>query len=253
MKRVAIWCAITATTMGFASAAHAQSRYSSTGRVGQAPAASGVNWGTASTTVHTLWALDFGVFDGTPGQPDDLTAGVTCATGQCIWLGNVNLPSGAAITSVELSACDQDSTQEVTFALMRTTKSPGGPEEIVSFQGTGFAETPGCTTFGFTLPTPHTIDNDGYAYVVDVNASPGIDIQWNQFRIYYRLQTSAPPAAATFADVPVGHPQRRFVEALVSAGVTGGCGGGNYCPDLPVTRGQMAVFLAVALGLHFPN
>jgi hypothetical protein len=26
-----------------------------------------------------------------------------------------------------------------------------------------------------------------------------------------------------------------------------------YCPDQPVTRGQMAVFLAKALGLHFPN
>jgi hypothetical protein len=45
----------------------------------------------------------------------------------------------------------------------------------------------------------------------------------------------------------------RFVEALADAGITGGCGGGNYCPDSPVTRGQMAVFLASALGLHWPN
>jgi hypothetical protein len=53
--------------------------------------------------------------------------------------------------------------------------------------------------------------------------------------------------------VPVGHPQLQFVEALVAAGITAGCGGGNFCPDAPVTRGQMAVFLAAALGLHFPN
>jgi hypothetical protein len=26
-----------------------------------------------------------------------------------------------------------------------------------------------------------------------------------------------------------------------------------YCPDNPVTRGQMAVFLATALGLHWKN
>ena len=25
--------------------------------------------------------------------------------------------------------------------------------------------------------------------------------------------------------------------------MTSGCGGGNYCPDLPVTRGEMAVFV----------
>jgi S-layer family protein len=40
---------------------------------------------------------------------------------------------------------------------------------------------------------------------------------------------------------------------LASAGITGGCGPGSYCPDAAVTRGQMAVFLATALGLHFPN
>ena len=66
-------------------------------------------------------------------------------------------------------------------------------------------------------------------------------------------QVSPAPATATFTDVPVGHPQRQFIEALVAAGITGGCGAGAYCPDAPLTRGQMAVFLAVALGLHFPN
>ena len=41
-------------------------------------------------------------------------------------------------------------------------------------------------------------------------------------------------------------------QALVSSGVTGGCGAGNYCPDAPLTRGQMATFLAKALGLAWP-
>ncbi len=34
-----------------------------------------------------------------------------------------------------------------------------------------------------------------------------------------------------------------WIEHLASEGITGGCGGGNYCPDQPHTRGQMAVFL----------
>ena len=43
-----------------------------------------------------------------------------------------------------------------------------------------------------------------------------------------------------------------FVEALVASGITAGCGNGNFCPDAPLTRGQMAVFLSKALGLHWP-
>ena len=49
-----------------------------------------------------------------------------------------------------------------------------------------------------------------------------------------------------FTDVPVGHPFCRFIEHLASDGITSGCGGGKYCPDAPVTRAQMAVFLVAA-------
>jgi hypothetical protein len=101
------------------------------------------------------------------------------------------------------------------------------------------------------LPAPHTVDNNANAYIADVIENPGTNIQWSQFRVRYRLQVSPAPAVATFTDVPTNHPFFRFVEALFAAGITGGCGGGNYCPDTPVTRGQMAVFLSAALGLHF--
>ena len=57
--------------------------------------------------------------------------------------------------------------------------------------------------------------------------------------------SAALPAAylADFLDVPGTHGFHRFVERLVRRGVTGGCGGGNFCPDATVTREQMAVFL----------
>ncbi|HEY6097730.1 MAG TPA: S-layer homology domain-containing protein, partial [Candidatus Deferrimicrobium sp.] len=56
-----------------------------------------------------------------------------------------------------------------------------------------------------------------------------------------------PPACSTpvFADVPCSSPFARWVNELAARGVTGGCGGGNYCPGNPVTRAQMAVFLLV--------
>jgi hypothetical protein len=54
-----------------------------------------------------------------------------------------------------------------------------------------------------------------------------------------------PPACTTpvFADVPASSPFCPFVEELARRGVVSGCGGGNYCPNNPVTREQMAVFV----------
>ncbi len=53
-----------------------------------------------------------------------------------------------------------------------------------------------------------------------------------------------PPATGSvFLDVPASDPFAPWIEELSSLGVTGGCGGGNYCPGSPVTRSQMAVFL----------
>jgi uncharacterized repeat protein (TIGR03803 family) len=51
---------------------------------------------------------------------------------------------------------------------------------------------------------------------------------------------------ADFLDVDDAHPFHDFVESIVRAGITAGCGGGNYCPSAPVSRAQMAVFLLKA-------
>jgi hypothetical protein len=61
----------------------------------------------------------------------------------------------------------------------------------------------------------------------------------------------APPACVTpmFGDVPCSNPFAAWINELAVRGVTGGCGGGNYCPIDPVTRGQMSVFLVVTFGL----
>jgi len=73
----------------------------------------------------------------------------------------------------------------------------------------------------------------------------GVLVRWQR-------QLTPAPMSATFDDVPTGHPFFQHVEALYDSGITAGCGGGNYCPDAPVTRGQMAVFLAKGLGLAWP-
>jgi hypothetical protein len=54
-----------------------------------------------------------------------------------------------------------------------------------------------------------------------------------------------------FNDVPIDHPFASWIEELAAEGITAGCGGGNYCPDTPVTRAQMAIFLVRALEFPF--
>jgi len=46
-----------------------------------------------------------------------------------------------------------------------------------------------------------------------------------------------------FSDVPNSVFYHDFVDFLVQNGITGGCGGGQYCGEDAVTRGQIAVFL----------
>ena len=52
-----------------------------------------------------------------------------------------------------------------------------------------------------------------------------------------------------FTDVPASSPYCPWIEELARRGVVSGCGGGKYCPDAPVTREQMAVFIAGGFGL----
>jgi len=49
--------------------------------------------------------------------------------------------------------------------------------------------------------------------------------------------------AQSFNDVPTDYWAFSFIESLAARHITAGCGGDNYCPEDPVTRAQMAVFL----------
>jgi len=54
--------------------------------------------------------------------------------------------------------------------------------------------------------------------------------------------------APSFGDVPQDHPHRAAIQNIAAAGVTLGCtpDGSKFCPEQPVTRGQMAAFLGRA-------
>jgi len=55
-------------------------------------------------------------------------------------------------------------------------------------------------------------------------------------------------ASHQFSDVPNSNTFHNSISNIKIAGITGGCGGTKYCPNDPVTRGQMAAFLNRGLG-----
>jgi hypothetical protein len=67
-------------------------------------------------------------------------------------------------------------------------------------------------------------------------------------RAAHGLGFTPPPATGTvFVDVPADSFAAAWIEQLAAEGITGGCGGGKYCPNSPVTRAMMAVFLVKAM------
>jgi hypothetical protein len=69
-------------------------------------------------------------------------------------------------------------------------------------------------------------------------------------RAEHGLAYTPPAATGIFADVPTSYWDASWIEQLAREGITTGCGGGNYCPESPVTRAEMAVFLVKAF--HLP-
>ena len=64
------------------------------------------------------------------------------------------------------------------------------------------------------------------------------------------------PTTPYFTDVPASHPYFPWIQKMKQLGITSGCTPTTYCPDVPVTRGQMAVFIMRGefnQGLQDPN
>lgn len=193
----------------------------------------------------------------------------------------LGLPNGAEITQIcgvvyDGSWCASAALRLLGWEYPNVAGGATTPVQTLALAATDWGPFPGYTVACVVPAAPirvrstGNLDGDGdsgftgYALEAQIIAGPcgGApppllptlgDVGFGAAIVHWRRTVSPAPAAASFGDVPTTHPFFRFVEALVAAGVTGGCGGGNYCPDTPITRGQMAVFLANALGLHWPN
>jgi hypothetical protein len=163
--------------------------------------------------------------------------------------GGVTVPSGAVIDYIGLE-CASTASGELTANLIQMNHN--GTSNLI----TSLANAPHSFDTDYS-PTPlgFQVQNSRKALILRVDQAPNSEPLFGWVEIWWHRVVSLPPASASFNDVPTGHPFFQYVEALKASGVTGGCSGSPplYCPDGSLTRGQMAVFLAKALGLHWPN
>lgn len=205
------------------------------------------------TTLYSVTSVFAGSFNGL-GSLDpietDLFGYRHFTGGSRVFIGSVSIPSGVVIDYVGLNSCDSIGTG-FTFTLYDATtgisfSTVGGMVSslnacAVQYNGAAlnyvFAQNAGHNLQIFIVQDPFT-PQDGSSGVAAAE-------------VWWRRQVSPAPANSDFLDVSTSNPQFQFIEALFQSGITVGCGGGNYCPNNPVTRGQMAVYLAKALGLSW--
>ena len=159
----------------------------------------------------------------------------------------LELPAGAIIDYIGLNGVSP-----APFALgvaLDERRSDGVIYQVASFDSTqhGMDTAFNTTPIGFPSPGRRELIIKVQQGAFDVPPVFG----WVE--VWWKRSVSDPTNGPSFSDVLPSHPFYQFIEALYAAGITGGCGNFNYCPDAPLTRGQMAVFLAKALGLHWPG
>jgi hypothetical protein len=174
------------------------------------------------------------------------------------------LPDGAVVTGLCLYARNEDPANVVALSLQAVKlAAPGQVPGVVTIPGTaltadfhdGYGEV--CSgPLSYVFHETADVDTDGTSELVAHRLRAFVPngglFALGGARITWHRQVSPPPATATFPDVPTGHPFFQYVEALYAAGITAGYGNGSFGANDPISRGQMAAFLAKALGLHWP-
>jgi hypothetical protein len=185
------------------------------------------------------------------------------------WFAPLGLPPGAAIEEIRVLVQDDDAAEDIRARLAGHARAIDGSGDcdlafFLSFWNETSAGISGHGVIVLQDDEPFLVRSQAFFppgvcttenylwFSIDLElrsssqAVSGVAVRW-------RRTVTPAPVVATFGDVPTSHTFFQFVEALAASGITAGCGGGNFCPDNPLTRGQMAVFLAKALGLHWPS
>lgn len=122
------------------------------------------------------------------------------------------------------------------FALVTTGNVTG--VLITTVSGTGLTRTVTVNTGGVGSGTIrlNVVDNDSIldAASISLGGAGAGNGNFSSGTVYNK---------PTFSDVPASHWAWKHIEGVYVVGITSGCSSSGYCPDAPVTRAQMAVFL----------
>jgi hypothetical protein len=141
-----------------------------------------------------------------------------------------------AVTAVDDSGNESDFSVELKRSGYTDVPANGWYDFVMAISDGGI-------TGGCVGDNPSTEENEAYF-------CPDDPISRGQMAVFIETSLNNAPNACTgqFDDVATDNPFCGFIERLAADGITGGCGGNNFCPNDPISRGQMAVFIEVALG-----
>ena len=166
----------------------------------------------------------------------------------CRFAYRLDIPSGAVITRIQGNIRDNNNNGEVWIELVNCAINSAKDCTYITHVTSGGNEETGDAIISRDLSYPVANEVGSLALLVDLTGGNSTTA-FKNFKVIWKRQISPAPGVASFSDVPVGAAFFREIEALAASGVTSGCGAGVYCPQQYVTRGQMAAFLARALGL----
>ena len=170
----------------------------------------------------------------------------------------LSVPEGAALLYLQFWAYDEDPSYGLAVNVYEFCEGAGFGSPTTTLLGSGGTAGSGGYSDGTVFLNSYKVNNRDCGYSVRVifmagnSQCVGDKLRLLKLQASWVRQVSPAPTIATFSDVPTRHSFFQYVDALAKSGITGGCGNGNFCPDQPLTRGQMAVFLAKGLGLSWP-
>jgi len=184
-------------------------------------------------------------------------------TGSSFYDAAFQLPNGAVLSGVTFFYYDNNATDNFRLFMLKYAipgNAPGTQTSLVSYMP-DVTETLGWQMVYIAFAAPETIKdwyspNGAVYYQLRVKLSDTPNDQSIKFggaTLWYKLQVSPAPGVASFTDVPTSYWAFQYIEALKASGITQGVTPTTYEPESAVTRAQMAVFLAKALGLHWPS
>ena len=180
--------------------------------------------------------------------------GVTASAPTCAWTAT-GAPAFAPITA----GATGTGNGSVTFAFTaNATNAERSGTVTVAGQTVTLTQRRTATVFSDVLPADFYFDAVGLlrgrAVTAGCRTTPTLDycpadaVTRGQMAIFIVRAVNGDdnfdyPSTPYFTDVPANHPFFRWIQKMRELGVTAGCSATEYCPNNPVTRGQMGVFI----------